>query len=240
MEKGLILPAWQYDEMQQVGTDYTDTAHVEAYDGQMQRMRDIKEETKAIIQSINLKENETILEIGTGTGSFAIEAAKHCAKVIAIDISPEMLKLAQRKAKTEGIANIIFHHAGFLTYEHHREPLDAVVSQLALHHLLDFWKIIALRRVFEMLKEGGKFYLRDIVYSFDVDNYENFFNNWISRVKHTAGMELASDLEVAVRDEYTTLDWIMEGLLKRAGFSMDKADYSEGFMAAYMCNKGIR
>ncbi len=36
MEKGLISPVWQYDEMQQVGTDYTDEAQVEAYDRQMQ------------------------------------------------------------------------------------------------------------------------------------------------------------------------------------------------------------
>jgi len=37
----------QYDEMQQVGTDYTDEAQVAAYDRQMQRLRDVKEETES-------------------------------------------------------------------------------------------------------------------------------------------------------------------------------------------------
>lgn len=235
-----LSPRWQYNEMQQVGTDYTDTAHVEAYDRQMQRLRDVKEETRAIIQSIDLKEDETILEIGTGTGSFAIEAARHCAKVIAIDVSPKMLEYAQQKAQMKGITNIEFSHAGFLTYGHTGEPFDAIVSQLALHHLPDFWKMIALRRVFKMLKDGGKLYLKDTIYSFDVDGYENFFDNWIDGFKKVAGVELASDLEVSIREEYITLDWIMEGLLKKARFSIEKADYSEGFMAFYVCTKGNR
>lgn len=45
---------------------------------------------------------------------------------------------------------------GFLTYQHQGPPLDAVVTQIALHHLPDFWKQIALLRIFDMLKEGGK------------------------------------------------------------------------------------
>ena len=237
MEKGLIFPAWQYDEMQQVGTDYTDAAHVEAYDGQMQRLRDVKEETKGIIQSINLKENMTILEIGTGTGSFAIEAAKHCSKVIAVDVSLPMLEFAQRKAKIQGINNIEFHNSGFLTYEHKGEPPDAVVSQMALHHLPDFWKMVALRRVSKMIKKGGKFYLKDIVYSFEVDNCEDFFNSCVEKIRQTAGDEFACDTETTVREEYATLGWIMEEMLKRAGFRVDEAEYFEGFIAAYLCTK---
>lgn len=237
MEKELIIPAWQYDEMQQVGTDYTDEAQVEAYDRQMQRLRDVNEETEAIIKSIDIKRSNTILEIGTGTGSFAIEAAKHCEKVIAIDVSLKMLEFAQKKAQMMGVTNVEFNHAGFLTYDHTEKPFDAVVSQLALHHLPDFWKIIALRRIFEMLKIGGKFYLKDTVYSFDAGDYKNFFDNLIDRVKNAAGVELACDLEIGAREEYTTLDWIMEGLLRRAGFYIERADYFEGFMAVYVCNR---
>ncbi len=237
MVKEMIFHAWQYDEMQQVGTDYTDEAEVEAYDRKMQKLRDINEETEAIIKSIDLKMDQMILEIGTGTGSFAIEAAKHCEKVTAIDVSRKMLEFAQRKAQVMGIANVEFKHAGFLTYDNTGEPFDAVVSQLALHHLPDFWKIIALRRVFEMLKYGGKFYLRDTVYSFDVGHHENFFDDLINRIKTDTGKKFACDFATAAREEYTTLDWIMEGLLRRAGFRIDKMDYCEGFMAVYVCTR---
>ncbi|MCX9010629.1 MAG: methyltransferase domain-containing protein, partial [Candidatus Methanoperedens sp.] len=112
MEKELNFPVWQYDEMQQVGTDYTDEVQVEAYDRQMQKLRDVNEETEAIIKSIDLKRNDTIIEIGTGTGSFAIEAAQHCGKVIAIDVSPRMLEFAQQKARMMGVTNVEFDHSG--------------------------------------------------------------------------------------------------------------------------------
>ncbi len=37
--------------------------------------------------------------------------------------------------------------AGFLTYEHRAQPADIVYSRWALHHLSDFWKSVALRRM---------------------------------------------------------------------------------------------
>ncbi len=43
--------------------------------------------------------------------------------------------------------------------------------------------------------------------------------------------------ETAIRDEYSTLGWIMEGLLQRAAFEIDSAEYYEGFMAVYVCTK---
>lgn len=230
-------PRWQYDEMQQVGTDYTDDKQVKAYDLHMQKLRDVKKETEDIIKIINLKSDHSVLEIGTGTGSFAIEAARHCKKIIALDISPNMLGFAGNKARALGVSNIEFHNAGFLTYVHRGEPFDAIVSQLALHHLPDFWKMVAIRRIFGMLKSGGKFYLKDSVYSFEIENYEKFFDNLLKMMKDTAGEELAHDCEISIREEYLTLGWIMEGMLKRAGFDIDSAEYLEGFIGIYVCTK---
>lgn len=232
-----FFPGWYYNEMQQVGTDYTDDAQVLAYDTRMQKLRDIKKETREIIALLDINKNHTILEFGTGTGSFSIEIAKHCARAHAVDISPQMLELAKQKAKESNVDNIEFHNAGFLTYDHLGNSPDAVVSQLALHHLPDFWKLVALKRIYKMLKTDGKFYLQDTVYSFNVEDYTSFFNNWTRGIKSIAGEELAHDSEVAIRDEYSTLDWIMEGLLGRAGFTIDRAEYIEGFMAVYVCTK---
>ena len=228
---------WQYDEMKQVGTDYTDEAHVLAYDLQMQKFRDAKKETEKLINTIKLGKNQEILEFGTGTGNFAIEAAKHCAKVFAVDISPQMLGFAQQKAKIEGMDNIEFHNAGFLTYMHKGKPLDAVISQLALHHLPDFWKMIAIMRIYQMLKTGGIFYLSDVVFSFPVEEYDHKIENWIDALKQKAGFDFAKEAGIHIKDEYSTFDWIMEGLLKRAGFNIDKAEYFDGFMAVYVCTK---
>ncbi len=195
------------------------------------------EETEEIINLVGLTKNHVLLEFGTGTGEFAIEVAKHCSKVYAVDISPTMLEFARQKAENRGLSNIEYFNAGFLTYQHNGEPLDVVVSQLALHHLPDFWKLVALKRINSMLKKGGIFYLRDTVYSFDVNNYEDFFNSWLSGIKQIAGEEIAKDTEIAIRDEFSTFDWIMEELIKRAGFEIETANFHQGFLVVYTCVK---
>jgi len=231
------FPKWQYNEMKLIGVDYTDVSEVEAYDLRMKKLRNIQKEIEEIINSVGLTRDQVLLEFGIGTGDLAIEVAKQCSKVIAVDVSPTMLEYAKNKAKNQGVYSIDFYQAGFLTYEHSGEPLDVVVSQLALHHLPDFWKLVALKRVNSILKKGGKFYLRDTVYSFDTDNYKKFFNTWLNGIKQVAGEELAYDTEIAVRDEYSTYDWIMEGLIRRAGFEIERADYFQGFLAVFVCKK---
>ena len=230
------FPEWQYDELKQVGIDYTEQSEVQVYDSQMQRLRDIKKEVEEFMKSTGLTYDRTVLEIGTGTGELALEIARYCTKVFAADVSPTMLQFARQKARDRDVSNIEFHDGGFLTYTHAGEPLDVIVSQLALHHLPDFWKLIALKRIYAMLKNGGKFYLRDVVYSFE-GNHHEFFESWINGVKEAAGERMAKDLATSIKEEYYTFDWIMEELLQRAGFIIEKAEHKDGFMAVYLCSK---
>lgn len=232
-------PIWQYDEFIQIGTDYESAEEVAQYDARMSTLRNIGEECASILESISLTPQSRVLEIGVGTGEFAIAAAKRCAQVCAVDVSQIMLDYAQGKASDRGISNIQFTHAGFLTDDHEGEQFDAVVSQLALHHLPDFWKAVALRRIWHLLKDGGRFFLRDVVYSFSVDEAAPALNRWIDGAAKLGGAELGKDIESHIRQEYSTFGWIMEGLLRTSGFSIESAAYqSGGTFAEYVCWKG--
>jgi putative AdoMet-dependent methyltransferase len=46
-----------------------------------------------------------------------------------------------------------------------------------------------------------------------------------------------SESETHVREEYSTCNWIMEGLLDKAGFRVETVDYRDEFLAAYLCTK---
>jgi SAM-dependent methyltransferase len=50
--------------------------------------------------------NTTVLDIGAGTGRFAIALAPRVAEVIAVDPSEEMLRILRRRARQQGIRNI--------------------------------------------------------------------------------------------------------------------------------------
>lgn len=227
---------WQYDEMKQVGIDYTDLKNIEDYDSNIQKIRNFKKEFEEIFDYINISSDQIIIEFGAGTGEFALEAAELCSKVYAIDVSKSMIDFAKNKARQRKIDNIQFYNAGFLTYEN-AEKVDAIITQLALHHLPDFWKMIALRRMANMLKPEGKLFIRDVVYSFDTDNYIQFFDNWVEKIGLSMGEKFIKDAIVTVREEYPTLSFIMEELINRSGFHIDGLYNEEGFMSVYKCRK---
>lgn len=228
---------WQYDDIKQVGVDYSSLSEVEAYDKRMAKIRDVKRETENLLKLLKIGPDDLVAEFGSGTGEFCLEAAKHCRRVIAIDASEKMLEYAKAKMGQRKLSNIDFVHGSFLTYRHTGTPVDFVVTQLALHHLPDFWKQIALNRIHAMLRQGGTLYLKDTVYCFDIEQYEQFFEQWILETRALAGEEMAEDVSRAIRDEFSTCDWIMEGLLKRAGFTIQEAKYEQGFLAEYICKK---
>jgi putative AdoMet-dependent methyltransferase len=228
-------PEWYYDELKQPGTDYSDMEEVRTYDEHMQKVRNLTKENEQIILEIQPDKSKSVLEIGSGTGEFAIEVSKYCKRVFAVDVSKAMLEYAGKKAEKKGRKNIEFFHGGFLTYEHQGEPVDIVVSQIVLHHLPDFWKMMALRRVFNILKKGGIFYLRDVVFPSE-DDYEPFFNALLDNIGKV-DRKLAGQTAMHIKEEYSTLDWIMEGLLERAGFSIGKTYKPDGMTTAYLCVK---
>jgi putative AdoMet-dependent methyltransferase len=224
-------PDWQWNEIQHLGTDFADTAEVERYEQRMGEFRDLAAEDAAILTDLALPPKSRILEIGTGTGHFARAAAKagHC--VTAIDVSPAMLQHIENRAKLDGQNNIELHHAGFLTFSAEPASFDAAVSATVLHHLPDFWKAVALQNVHRMLKPGGLFVLRDVVFAWDTEDYRRPLLAFINAMPE--GMRKATTGHVA--KEHSTLDWIMEGLLVRAGFKILQIDAARAPLIQYLC-----
>ncbi len=162
-------------------------------------------------------------------------AARRCAQVHAVDISPAMLDYTEWKAQQEGLTNIVCHRGGFLTYVHAGPLLDAVATSMALHHLPDFWKQKALNRLGGMLKPGGRLYLADVVFS--EENVEANLSAWIGQLTAQAGPDMADDIVWHIRREYSTFTWILEGMLARAGFRIDQFEYTGGVLAKYFATK---
>ncbi len=204
-------PSWQYLEVQ-IGKDYNTLEEVEEYDARHGKFRNIDEENDRIIRSIGLTCEQTVLEI-----------------------SKTMLAYAAKKSEKLGIKNIVFCHAGFLTYLHTAEPVDAIVTSTALHHLPDFWKGIALQRLNCMMKVGGHLYLSDVIFS--ADNIHENIEHWILKLEQIGGHSLREDVEAHIRKEFSTYDWIVAGLLERAGFCIVEKTIEAGVIGKYLCRK---
>ncbi len=229
---------WQYNELLQVGVDYSNFEEVKKYDARMQELRDIESEISILIEATTPTTESKVLEFGTGTGEFAIALSRISQKVIAVDVSIVMLDYASKKAEALKIKNIEFHHSGFLTFSGSPEQFDIIFTQLALHHLPDFWKFIALKKIYNLLKKRGKFFLKDVAYPSGIQDYDIFFANIIESVKkNSVTAEFTEEYITHIRDEFSTLDWILEDLLTKSGFSILKTDIVNDFIYSYLCEK---
>ncbi len=102
-----------------------------------------------------LTPDSEVLEFGCGTGSTAIAHAPCAGHILALDISPEMLRIAREKAAAAGVANITFEERGVEDYEAPEGSYDVVMCHSLLHLLDD--RDAAIAKIHALLKPGGIF-----------------------------------------------------------------------------------
>jgi SAM-dependent methyltransferase len=227
-------PAWYFDEAAHAGPEHLDPAYVGGYDGKAgyDPAPDL-----ARLRTLGLDEGSTVVDLGCGTGAFAAAAAAVCRRVVAVDVSKPMIAAAVSRVQGLGLRNVECVRAGFLTYAHRGEPADVVYSRHALHHLPDFWKAVALERIRSILRPGGVFHMRDLVYGFDPADADEVLGRWFARGSARADVGWTrAELETHVRDEYSTFTWLLEPMLERAGLRIEEAERADSrTYATYTC-----
>lgn len=102
-----------------------------------------------------LSPNDTVLEVGCGTGSTALLLADGVMHITASDVSPNMIAVGLEKAREEGVSNVEFVTADLFDSVLDGGPYDAVLAHNMLHLLED--APAAVRRIGGLLKPGGLF-----------------------------------------------------------------------------------
>jgi arsenite methyltransferase len=113
-------------------------------------------ERKKAITREHLRPDSTVLELGCGTGSLALEMARSAGHVHALDISAEMVRIANEKQQAQGVTNVTFRQ-GTLddAPAYPRESFDSVWAYSILHLVPDRRRTLAA--LFDLLKPGGSF-----------------------------------------------------------------------------------
>ncbi len=100
---------------------------------------------------------ETILDLGTGTGSVAIVAAARVGpggRVIAVDLSPEMLDKARARIDAASLANVELAEGRAEAIPAPDASHDAVLASLSLMYVID--RAAAAREIARVLRPGGR------------------------------------------------------------------------------------
>jgi len=109
------------------------------------------------VATSNLAPGARVLDLGAGTGllSLLLAAVRPDVSLCLVDVSTAMLDLARRHLADRGL--VAQFHPADLTDDLPEGPWDAVVSALAIHHLVDDDKRRLFERVCRSLRPGGVF-----------------------------------------------------------------------------------
>lgn len=104
--------------------------------------------------AIDTSKSENLLEIATGTGIIALRLSNQVSKITAIDISPEMIKIAKEKSLQKSISNIDFRIGDSCNLEFQDKTFDTIIASNVLHLL--FEPNLALQEMKRVLKDNGR------------------------------------------------------------------------------------
>jgi ubiquinone/menaquinone biosynthesis C-methylase UbiE len=117
---------------------------------------------------------ETLLDIATGGGHTANAFAPLVKKVTAIDLTPEMLKVAEKFLQGNGHQNVDFKIGDAENLPFEDGLFDIVTCRIAPHHFPNVNQFV--KEVQRVLKPSGQFLLDDNVVP-EEDDFDLFYNS---------------------------------------------------------------
>ncbi len=128
----------------------------------------------------DLKPGMTVLDLGSGAGIDVFLAAREVGpsgKAIGIDMTDEMLALANRNREKLGMANTEFRKGEIEQMPVESGTIDHVISNCVINLVPDKRK--AFSEIYRVLKKGGSFTVSDIVFNgVMTDEYRKDLRLW--------------------------------------------------------------
>jgi len=165
----------------------------------------------------DIKEGETVLDLGSGAGFDAFLAAKKVGKlgkVIGVDMTIEMIRKAKENAKKHNYANVEFRLGDIENLPVENSSIDIIISNCVINLAPD--KSNVFREACRVLKKGGRMFVSDIVLLREATEKEKNDINLIARCVSGA----------SVREDYLKI--ITDAGLKY-GIILENKEISKGF-----------
>jgi arsenite methyltransferase len=170
-----------------------------------------------------LREGETVLDLGSGGGIDVILSAKRVGPrglAYGLDMTDEMLALARRNAADAGIENAIFLKGLIEQVPLPADSVDVVISNCVINLSTD--KAAVLAEIARVLKPGGRLGVSDVVAEdrltpeerAERGSYVGCIAGALSRGEYEAGLEAAGFEDVLVEFTHEVADGIHGAIVK--------------------------
>lgn len=173
-----------------------------------------------LVELVEPQKSWTALDVATGAGHTAAAFAPHVARVVASDITPEMLEQVKKLAAEKSYGNMETAIADAESLPFGDASFDLVTCRIAPHHFPDI--ALFLSESFRVLKPGGTFALVDNV-SPDAETTPGFAK---AELRDAA---IAYNAFEKVRDPshgraLTTAEWVE--LIEETGFELRHREHA--------------
>ncbi len=163
----------------------------------------------------DLREGEVVLDLGSGGGIDVILSARRVGPTglaLGLDMTDEMLALAQANAREAGVRNVIFLKGVIESIPLPAASVDVVISNCVLNLSTD--KGAALAEVARVLRPGGRVAISDVVAEDGLPpaeraargSYAGCIAGALSTSEYVAGMEAAGLEEISVQPTHEVAD----------------------------------
>jgi arsenite methyltransferase len=179
-----------------------------------------------------LREGETVLDLGSGGGIDVILSAKRVGPsglAYGLDMTDEMLTLAQRNADDAGVRNAIFLKGVIEEVPLPAESVDVVISNCVINLSVD--KAAVLTEMARVLKRGGRIGVADVVAEDHLSaeqrgergSYCGCIAGALSKAEYEAGLEAAGFENVSVEFTHAVADGMHGAIVKAVRSRLPRA-----------------
>jgi SAM-dependent methyltransferase len=171
----------------------------------------------------DLAEGETVLDLGSGGGIDVILSAKRVGTngiAYGLDMTDEMLALAQKNAADAGVRNAIFLKGVIEDIPLPAESVDVVISNCVINLSTD--KAAVLTEIARVLRHGGRVGVSDVVAEDALapedraahGSYVGCIAGALSRGEYIAGLEAAGFEQIDVTFTHEVADGMHGAIVK--------------------------
>ena len=171
----------------------------------------------------DLREGETVLDLGSGGGIDVILSAKRVGPTgtaYGLDMTDEMLALAQQNAREAGVSNVHFLKGVIEEIPLPADSVDVVISNCVINLSVD--KPAVLTEMARVLKPGGRLGISDVVAEDHLTpeeraergSYVGCIAGALSRAEYIAGLEASGFEQVSVEFTHDVADGMHGAMIK--------------------------
>jgi arsenite methyltransferase len=170
-----------------------------------------------------LREGEVVLDLGSGGGIDVILSARRVGPTgvaYGLDMTDEMLALAQRNARDAGVSNVHFLKGVIEQIPLPADSVDVVISNCVINLSVD--KPAVLTEMARVLKPGGRIGISDVVAEDRVTpkqraergSYVGCIAGALSKGEYEAGLEAAGFEQISVEFTHEVADGMHGAIVK--------------------------